>query len=79
MRARKPLFLFGSQDDVSSERDIAARWHSLEEGMLDGLWMLFGGFCVLLFFGMIWAGFLVFVSWFLEHENGGGNTKDGLH
>jgi hypothetical protein len=79
VRARKRLFLFGSQDDVSSERDIAARWHSLEEGMLDGLWMLFGGFCVLLFFGMIWAGFLVLVSWFLEHENGGGNTKDGPH
>jgi hypothetical protein len=79
VRARKPLFLFGSQDDVSSERDIAARWHSLEEGMLDGLWMLFGGFCVLLFFGMIWAGFLVLVSWFLERENGGGNTRDGPH
>ena len=47
--------------------------------MLDGLWMLLGGFCVLLFFGMIWAGFLVLASWFLEGENGRGTKKDGPH
>jgi hypothetical protein len=79
VRATKPLFLSGSQLDVSPERHIGARWRSLEEGMLHGLWMIFGGFCVLLFFGMIWAGFLVLASWFLEGENGRRNTKDGPH
>jgi hypothetical protein len=47
--------------------------------MLDGLWMVFGGFCVLLFCGTIWAGFLVLTTWFLEGDNGRQNTKDGSH
>jgi hypothetical protein len=47
--------------------------------MLEGLWMILGGIVVFLFFGMVWAGFVVLASWFLEGENGRPNPKDGTH
>ena len=47
--------------------------------MLQSLWMILGGIVVFLFFGIVWAGFFVLTSWFLEGDNGRPNSKDVLH
>ncbi len=44
--------------------------------MLESLWMILGGIVVFLFFGIVWAGFFVLTSWFLEGDNGRPNSKD---
>jgi len=46
--------------------------------MLQGLWIAIGGIVVFLCFGMVWAGFAVLISWFLEGDNGKPN-EDGRH
>jgi len=63
---------------MSAQNAILTRRWFTGGNMLQGLWIAIGGIVVFLCFGMVWAGFAVLISWFLEGDNGKPN-EDGRH